>query len=110
MKIAQYCIYIAGIGVCLLILTNLTKAAKGKNGYKGPQFIPDPSPEITTVAPVTPPSTRSGEDILLSLCPPKTVKPLKNKKNNLLIVSTLDGQITALDLNKDGEMIWSSPT
>ena len=92
MKIAQYCIYIAGIGVCLLIGTNLTKVAKESNKYNDPQYVPDPSPEITTVAPVTPPSPRAGEVILLSLCPPKTVKPFKNKKNNLLIVSTLDGQ------------------
>jgi len=89
----------------------MTNAAKEHDAYpdKGFEFTHPPSPEITTVPPVTQ-SSRSGEDILLSLCPPKTKKPFRTKNKNLLIVSTLDGQITALDLNKDGEMIWSSPT
>ena len=43
---------------------------------------------------------RNPEDILLSLCPPKAAKPIKQNKKNLLIVSTLDGYITALDLNR----------
>ena len=28
-------------------------------------------------------------------------------RRNLLVVSTLDGQLTALDLARSGEMVWS---
>ena len=106
MKLVKCCVYIAGLGLCIILATQFPSI----NGEKEEKhFLSPHNPEITTVPPVTP-SSRPVEDILLSLCPPKAVKPFKNKKNNLLIVSTLDGQITALDLNKDGEMLWSSPT
>lgn len=91
----------AGVG-CLLIL----RVA----GYKGES----PEDVVTQTPPVTPtPSNHAqGEEILLSLCPPKTSNPLKlpKIKKNILIVSTLDGQVTALDLANSGEMIWSTPT
>ena len=72
-------------------------------------------PDMVTPRPsVTPqPSSslhKTSEDILLSLCPPKLDKPVQSSSKNILIVSTLDGYITALDLNREGEMLWSVPT
>jgi hypothetical protein len=52
--------------------------------------------EVTVTPPVTPPSPRpSGAEILLSLCPPKGSPTLRlpRPRHNLLIVSTLDGQV-----------------
>ena len=68
-----------------------------------------PSPLVT---PQPPPlvGNKRPEDILLSLCPPKLKQPIKSIKKNILIVSTLDGYITALDLNRNGEMVWSLAT
>ena len=109
MKIAGFWVYIAGVGVCVLLATQLVYSTQEHADQTNYRIITGPSPEVTTIPPVTP-SSKTTEDILLSLCPPKPIKPVKNRKNNLLIVSTLDGQITALDLNNDGEMIWSSPT
>ena len=48
--------------------------------------------------------------MLLSLCPPKKALRTPQPKTNLLVVSTLDGQLTALDLANRGEMVWSSAT
>ena len=74
----------------------------GGQEYEGPTVRP------STVAP---PSRTSPEEILLSLCPPRP-GPATHQPSpaNLLVVSTLDGQLTALDLDRDGEMLWSTPT
>ena len=74
-----------------------------------PQYYEDVVTPLPHVTPQPPPlaGNRRPEDILLSLCPPKLQQPIKSVKKNLLIVSTLDGYITALDLNRNGEMVWS---
>ena len=79
---------------------------------KQPQYYEDVVTPLPYVTPQPPPlaGNRRPEDILLSLCPPKLKQPIKSVKKNLLIVSTLDGYITALDLNKNGEMVWSVAT
>ena len=58
----------------------------------------DTNPEVT----IRPPSTPAPpiDDPILPLCPPKPVFK-ENSRKNLLLVSTLDGQISALDLNKE---------
>ena len=91
----------------LLLLPLLLAAVTGSEQYYYDTVTPSP-----VVTPQPPPlaSHRRPEDILLSLCPPKLKNPIKSTRKNLLIVSTLDGYITALDLNKNGEMLWSVAT
>lgn len=92
---ARWLVLVVGAGLVFLLVKQVTSQ----------------HPEVTVSPPVTPSSIpKSGKDILLSLCPPKTKTPVKVAKKNVLIISTLDGQLTALDLTKQGEMIWSTPT
>ena len=76
-------------------------------------YYPDHvTPRPTVTPPPSSPSSvhKTSEDILLSLCPPKLDRPIQSSGKDILLVSTLDGYITALDLTKDGEMVWSVPT
>ena len=80
----------------VLLVTLSSVLAAGDNYYRDP---------VTPRPPVTPPPSpshhqKTDQDIIRSLCPPKQTKPIKSSGKNLLIVSTLDGHITALDLNK----------
>ena len=76
--------------------------------FSTPLMFFTPLPYVT---PQPPPlaGNRRPEAILLFLCPPKLQQPIKSVKKNM-IVSTLDGYITALDLNRNGEMVWSVAT
>ena len=80
----------------LLLLTLGWVVTDGDGYYQDPVT---PRPNVT---PPPPPSHhhKTDQDIIRSLCPPKQTKPIKSSGKNLLIVSTLDGHITALDLNK----------
>ncbi|XP_023320471.1 eukaryotic translation initiation factor 2-alpha kinase isoform X2 [Eurytemora carolleeae] len=98
-------IYLAGLGVCLLLAGRLTYCGAMEQEYSYTEE--DTNPEVT----IRPPSTLAPpvDDPILPLCPPKPVFK-ENSRKNLLLVSTLDGQISALDLNKEGEMFWSVST
>jgi hypothetical protein len=53
----------------------------------------------------------SGSQPMLPLCPPVRSEASGEAVNaNLLLVSTLDGQITALDMDRSGEHLWSVAT
>ena len=91
----------------LLLLPLLLAAVTGSELYYCDTVTPS---HVVTPQPPPLASHRRPEDILLSLCPPKLKDPIKSTRKNLLIVSTLDGYITALDLNKNGEMVWSVAT
>lgn len=121
-------VYIAGLGCCCLLAHQLLVGAQDVYGSHGsheiphhhtqdvppfPSEIPHPSPEITTSPPITTarPNTDKilDEQLRLPYCPPKENKSIQ-PSSNLLVVSTLDGQISALDLNNAGEMFWSVST
>ena len=76
------------------------------------QYYYDTVTPVPVVTPQPPPlaSHKKPEEILISLCPPKLNNPIRSHRKNLLIVSTLDGYLTALDLNNNGEMVWSVAT
>jgi len=71
-----------------------------------PDITPAPPPS-STPAPAQFNHGGDEQEQSLPLCPPKP--PVEEVKTvaKILLVSTLDGQLSALDLNKDGEMIWS---
>jgi len=96
---ARWWIYLAGVG-SLLILRVVCQAGE----RQGEEVTPTPTVTSTPLL--------QGEEILLSLCPPKNSLPFKlpKIKKSILVVSTLDGQLTALDLANSGEMVWSTPT
>ncbi len=59
---------------------------------------------MTPRPPSTPHPPRQLEDVL-PICPPRAapvLQPASTALNNLLLVSTLDGQLSALDLSKVG--------
>ena len=82
----------------LLLVTLSWVAAEGDNNYYRDPVTPRPS--VTPPPSPSPHHYKTDQDIIRSLCPPKQTKPIKSSGKNLLIVSTLDGHITALDLNK----------
>ena len=85
----------------LLLATLGWVVTEGESYYQDPVT---PRPNVTP--PPSPPSHhKTDQDIIRSLCPPKQPKPIKSSGKNLLIVSTLDGHITALDLNKVSEKL-----
>lgn len=43
-------------------------------------------------------------------CPPEEVESLARKNSNLIMVSTLDGKISALDPSHEGRLLWSVDT
>ena len=79
-----------------------------------PNFLSDedypditPAPPHASSSPLPPPPASSGGGEgegeggePLPLCPPKPAIEEKRQPANLLIVSTIDGQLSALDLNQ----------
>jgi len=106
-------VYITGLGAICLLAGGLTLGL-----VKAQDFSGETNPEVTVRPPVS--TTPGPDETILPICPPKPLlsqSPMKLRnikkdgyKKNLLIVSTLDGQISALDLDKDGEMFWSVST
>ena len=84
----------------LLLVTLSWVAGGGDNNYYRDPVTPRPSVTPPPSPSPSPHHYKTDQDIIRSLCPPKQTKPIKSSGKNLLIVSTLDGHITALDLNK----------
>ena len=47
------------------------------------------------------------EDVILPICGKKAIA---NNRPDILLVSTLDGKLSALDPNNDGKLLWSIGT
>ena len=53
------------------------------------------------------PAEEVYEDVILPICGKKAIA---NKRPDVLLVSTLDGKLSALDPNNDGKLLWSIGT
>jgi len=114
---ARVWVYITGLGFCCLLAHQFFAAGQdvfsSQNSPPSPPEMPYSSPEITTSPPMTS-TPRTPDDIVeehhrIPYCPPKENHSMQ-QGSNLLVVSTLDGQISALDLDNAGEMFWSVST
>lgn len=101
---------VAGAVLGLLLVPWACRLLVSAQAYAPPEEE-EAGPELTPSPPVTPHPPPRLEEVL-PICPPRRPAPILQEAPlaNLLLVSTLDGQLSALDLAKDGEMFWSVST
>jgi len=104
-------VYVSAVWlVCTCVIHGATANLEQDNTEDEEYIDITPAPPISSTTPF-PPSSSTGSTgdgaPPLPLCPPKPAVEEKTGLSNVLLVSTLDGQLSALDLSKDGEMLWS---